>query len=496
MTLASRLSAFFLAALALVLAGFSGTLYVLARTYLVGQLDERLQHALDTLEASVDIEPGGLEWEPADRQLRLGIEPGAGGVRWVVRDGGGGLVDHSANAEPDNFPAAWAPRSWPASPGDGTVFGAAGGWRLAARRLRLDDLLKRGRGHPDDQPGYEVQYRALVLVAGLSPGPVEGTLDRLGLTLGGLSVGIWVLSLTAGRWLGRRALRPVSRMANAATAMTAADLGQRLPIPGTGDELDALGQAFNDLLERLHEAFARQHAAYDGQRRFAGDASHQLRTPLAALMGQVQVALRRDRPPEEYRRVLERVRDEGLRLREIVESLLVLAQPRGEGPEPGQLDLAVWVPDQIRRWADHPRVTDLHAEVADDGPLVVRAHPLLLTQAIDNLLENACKYGPPVAPIVVRAWREGDSVMLGVEDRGPGPPAEDRSRVFEPFFRGEHARRKGVGGAGLGLAVARRIAATSGGTLDIRSRDGSGCLFYLRLPAADPGPADAAAPAP
>lgn len=496
MTLSTRLSAFFLAALALVVAGFSGTLYILAHSYLMGQLDERLLRSLDTLEASVDIEPGGLEWEPADRQLRLGGEPGPGGVRWVVRDSDGVLVDHSANASLDDFPAGWTPSSWPSIPGDGSVFGAAGGWRLAARRLHLDDLLKRGRGHPNDRPGYEVQYRVLVLLAGLSPAPVERTLDRLGLTLAGLSVGVWVLSLAAGRWLGRRALRPVTRMANAATAMTAADLGRRLPIPGTGDELDALGQAFNDLLERLHEAFVRLHDSYDDQRRFAGNASHQLRTPLAALMGQVQVALRRDRPPEQYRRVLERVRDEGLRLRGIVDSLLLLAQPEDDGPVPGELDLADWVPDQIRRWADHPRVTDLHARLANGGPLVVRAHPPLLAQAVDNLIENACKYSPPDTPIVVRAWREGDSVMLGVEDRGLGLTLEDRSRVFEPFFRGEHARRNGVAGAGLGLAVARRIAAAFGGTLDVRTRAGSGCLFYLRLPAAVPAPADPAASAP
>lgn len=168
MTLSTRLSAFFLAALALVVAGFSGTLYILAHSYLMGQLDERLLRSLDTLEASVDIEPGGLEWEPADRQLRLGGEPGPGGVRWVVRDSDGVLVDHSANVSLDDFPAGWTPSSWPSIPGDGSVFGAAGGWRLAARRLHLDDLLKRGRGHPNDRPGYEVQYRVLVLLAGLS----------------------------------------------------------------------------------------------------------------------------------------------------------------------------------------------------------------------------------------------------------------------------------------------------------------------------------------
>jgi signal transduction histidine kinase len=268
-----------------------------------------------------------------------------------------------------------------------------------------------------------------VLVVGLSPAPVEATLGRLGLTLSALSLGVWAVSASAGRWLCRRALSPVSRMARAATAMTAADLGHRLPVPGTDDELDALGRAFNDLLDRLHEASVRLHAAYDGQRRFAGDASHQLRTPLAALLGQVQVALRRERPPEEYRRVLERVHNEGARLRQIVESLLMLAQPAGARPEPEVLNLRDWLPEQLRRWAAHPRATDLRAEVAEGAPLEVRVHPPLLAQLVDNLLENACKYSPPGTPIIIRTWHEEGSVMLSVEALGCGLEDADRSSL-------------------------------------------------------------------
>ena len=129
----------------------------------------------------------------------------------------------------------------------------------------------------------------------MEPAPVEATLVWLGLTLAVLSAGVWLMAAATGRWLCKRALTPVNRMARAATAMTAADFGERLPVPGTGDELDDLGRAFNDLLDRLNEAFVRLNEAYDRQRRFAADASHQLRTPIAALLGQAQVALRRDR---------------------------------------------------------------------------------------------------------------------------------------------------------------------------------------------------------
>jgi two-component system, OmpR family, sensor kinase len=483
MSLATRLSAFFLVALALVLAGFSGALYLLARNYVVWELDERLESALDTLEASVDIEPGGLEWEPADRRLTLGVDRGPTAVRWAVRDGRGGMVDRSANASAGEFPSGWEPQVWPSGPADATAFGAAPSWRLAARRLGLEDLLRQGRGHPDDEPGYEVQYPVLVLVVGLMPAPMEATLRWLGLTLSSLSAIVWLTAAAAGRWLSVRAIAPVRRMAKVATAMTAADLGQRLPAPGTGDELEELGQAFNDLLARLHDAFIRLQEAHDRQRRFAGDASHQLHTPLAALLGQVQVALRRDRSAEEYRQVLERVLTESTRLRQIVESLLLLALPEGAGPELEFLNLGTWLTGHVRRWATHSRAADLRAEVADGPPLTVRAHPTLLAQVVDNLIENACTYSAPGTPIAIRAWRERGSVVLGVEDHGCGLGAEDLYRVFEPFFRGEQARRDGHAGVGLGLAVARRIASTFGGTLDARSEPGVGCLFVFRLPA-------------
>ena len=276
-------------------------------------------------------------------------------------------------------------------------------------------------------------------------------------------------------------------MAKVATAMTAADLGQRLPMPGTGDEFDELGRAFNDLLDRLGEAFVRLREAFDRQGRFAGDASHQLRTPVAALLGQVQVALKRDRTPEEYKRFLDRVQCEGLRLRQIIESLLLLAQPEGAQREPTVVDLNEWLPDHLERWSSHTRSHDLRAELSGESALGVRAHRPLLAQVVDNLLENACKYSAAGTPITIRAWREYGTVALGVQDQGRGLAVDDLPHVFEPFFRAEQARREGLPGVGLGLAVAQRIAAASGGSLVVQSNLGVGSLFVLRLPAAAVG---------
>lgn len=484
MKLATRFSAYFLTALAAVLIGFSASLFGLASTHLRRQVEERMIRALDTLEASVDIERQGLEWEPTDRRITLGMDLGPDEVRWAVRDGGGALVDRSANAGRGGFRTNWKGKVWPTNPSDGTVFGDEPGWRMAARRMKLDDLLRQGRGHPDDEPGYEVQYSELILVVGLSPAPVTATLNRLAITLIALSTAIWLLAAAGGRLLARGALMPVSRMAEGVAAMSASDLGRHLPSPGTGDELEALARAFNDLLDRLHEGFERQ-------RLFAGDASHQLRTPLAALLGQVELALRRQRTPEEYRGVLERVHAEGVRLRDLVESMLFLAQPDAAGLPLSELDVAEWLPWHMARWSEHARGGDVRVEVDGSQPLHVRVHAAMLAQLVDNLVDNACKYSPAGTPIVVKVDGDGAAVVLAVEDRGLGLASEDAARVFTPFFRAEAARRAGQSGSGLGLAVARQIAAAFHGRLVVESEPGCGCRFVLRLPRSIPTNAQA-----
>jgi len=483
MSLATRLSAFFLAALGVALLGFSGALYALASHHLYRQLDERLDAALGTLEAAVDVEHDGLEWEPYERRLTLGTESGVEDVRWSVRDDRGRLVDRSENAAGGDFPAAWTPPAWPTDPPDGTVFGRAPGWRLAGRQLRLDDLLRLGRAHPeDDEDDKDVEYPVLVLTAGLSPAPVEAGLRSLGLTLAVLSTALWLTAAALGRRLCRRALAPLARMAASAREMTAAGLGEPLPNPGTRDELEDLGRAFNELLARLHESFERQ-------ARFTGDASHQLRTPLAGMLSLVEVVRRRRRPPEEYEQTLDQVQREATRLSRIVEALLFLARAEAESepPKMGVVDLADFVPEQLRRWSSHPRAADIVSE-GDDIPCPVRADSSLLAQMLDNLLDNACKYSEPGTPIVVRAWRGPGAVFLSVEDQGHGLSAEEQARVFEPFYRAPQARLLGRTGVGLGLSMVRRIIDTFGGSIDVESRTGLGSRFTLRFPAAEPAP--------
>ncbi len=466
MTLASRLSASFLVALGLVLAGFSAALYLAAIVQVDRAVNDRLASALATLAALVEDEPGGLEWEPTGRRAVPGQDPGLDQVRWIIRDEAGALVDASKNTAEGAMPEPAGPRRF--DPGGHP-------WRVIRRDLHPV------RASAPPGPGAKL-YRGLTLVVGLRLDPVEGPSQRLGLALAGISTAAWCLAALVGRRLCRRALAPLNRMAEAARDLGAEEPGRRLPVAATNDELEGLGVAFNDLLDRRHEELERQ-------RRFASDASHQLRTPLAAVLGQVDVALRRDRPPEEYRRVLALVRDQSDHLRRIVEALLFLAraEPGVDWPDPDEFDLSAWVSDQVRRRADLGR-GDLIDRREPPGPIPARAHPALLAQVLDNLLDNARQYGQPGTPVTLEVGREGGFVFLAVEDRGPGIAPGDLPRIFEPFFRGVDARRAARQGAGLGLSVSRRIAEAFGGSLEVASWPGRGSRFVLRLPEAGPAP--------
>jgi len=265
-------------------------------------------------------------------------------------------------------------------------------------------------------------------------------------------------------------------MAAAVREMDAGELAGRLPIAASGDELEDLGQAFNSLLDRLQESFERQ-------RRFTGDASHQLRTPLAAILGQIEVALRRERTAEEYQRTLAVLQATSLRLRRIVESLLFLARADAEAalPEQEPIELTTWLDEHLQSWSEHARFGDITLESHSGQPCEVNAHPVLLGELVNILLDNACKYSLPGTAIQLRLHRDANAICLDVEDQGPGIAEADLACLFTPFFRSTEARRQGIDGVGLGLSIARRLAESLGGVLCATSRVGHGSTFSLRL---------------
>jgi signal transduction histidine kinase len=467
MSLVTRISVAFLLALALALAAFSGCLYYLAGLRLRLALDQELEATLDHFGDRREAARGRVTWAVYDESgRRIENSPEAG--RTMVLDGrdlGPLAVDVAT-----------------------TIVGPDGlRWRVLARGGR------RQHGPPDAKGGEHRKrpptrderksggpgrdHPPHVLAAWAPLEPVEAEIRWLAAILPLISLGLWLLAAVIGRYFGRRALAPLTLMAESARAMPFDDC--RLPSPGTRDELEDFARSFNGLLDRLHVALERQ-------RQFTGQASHQLRTPLAALIAAIEVARRRPRTLEEHERVLDQLHDDATRLWRVVEALLFLARADADAelPDLERIDMTGWAAEHLRAWSGHGRAPDLCLEACDDDPLWARVHRPLFGQLLDNVLENACKYSKPGTPITVRVWREPGTVALSVEDHGCGIPAEDLLRVFEPFYRAESARRLGRAGVGLGLAVARRIATTHVGTITADSEPGRGSCFVVRLPQA------------
>lgn len=466
MTLTNRLNCFFLSALALVLAGFSGAIFILARQHLHRQVEEQLDSALAVLTAGIEQTPAGLEWEPSDRQLNF---RSGDNLTWLVTDTAGNVVDRAGLAETEEFVRQAAVGLNAAESAGRRMEGPGGRWEV--RQIRIEPLAN---PQPSTAAPSVQTYPALAITVAISLEPAQTTLQGLGASLIGLSAAILLACLFGGRWVCRRALRPLIDMAAAARTMEVNALDQRLPVAPNGDELEELARAFNGLLTRVQLAF-------DRQQRFTGEASHQLRTPLTALIGTVEVALRRERPIEEYRRVLTALHQQADRLNRIVEALLFLARADTEAqlPQREEIELARWLPEYLNTWPEHQRRADLALQTASAS---VNVHPVLFAELLNVLLDNAFKYSPPGTPVLIRTTRSGDTLLLSVEDKGTGIAEEDQPHLFEPFFRSSVARQRGIEGFGLGLSVAKRIATAFGGELSVESKLGEGSRFALRLP--------------
>lgn len=479
MTLTTRLLTFLLGSTAAVLVGFSAALYLLAQAYLYRQADERLDAALSTLGAAVEVGPDGVEWEPGERALRL--PSAADGVAWVVTDDGGQVVARSDGADSDELLAEAAGRLRETADGSRRMHWRGERWQAGRRRFEPDPA--RADSQPPDPK--DVKYLALEVTAALPLDPTRAVLRQLLVALVGISSGVLVVTLGAGWFVCRRALRPVRRMADDARAMPPADPTRRLAVPGGGDELTDLGAAFNGLLDRLHETA-------DRHRRFAGDASHQLRTPLTALLGQLEIALRRERPAGDYRDALTAAHAQAAHLHKIIDALLLLTRAGADaGARRERFDLTDWLRGHLDSWATHPRHADLRL-TAPDAPVPVDSQPVLLGEAVNVLIDNATRYSPAGTEISLTLSHADGAARIAVADHGPGIAAADLPQVFTPFFRTTDALVANRHGVGLGLSIARRLAEALGGTLAVASRVGAGSVFTVTLPTAAGHPPPAA----
>lgn len=291
-----------------------------------------------------------------------------------------------------------------------------------------------------------------------------------------------VAALLGAYWLAGSAIRPVTAITETADRLRPSHLKERLPIRGTGDELDHLSRTINRFLDRIADYLAKK-------REFVANAAHELRSPLAAVRSSVDVALGAERTAEEYQSLLVVIADECAHLTNLVNQLLLLAEtdaaPGVLHTESMRLDRIVENSVEMFRGVAEERGIVLEYGVRDEGRTV--GNPGRLRQVVNNLLDNAIKFTPAGGRVRVDldARSAPPEIVLRVSDSGKGIPEQDLPYVFDRFFRGEKGRERegAMRGTGLGLAITKAVVEEHGGTITVESALGQGSVFTVVLPA-------------
>ncbi|MGE0470870.1 MAG: hypothetical protein Nkreftii_004155 [Candidatus Nitrospira kreftii] len=340
--------------------------------------------------------------------------------------------------------------------------------------------------YPNEPPlrviSVPIMYRdnlLYIVQVGTSMESVGETLHRfLVLLVVAIPIALAV-SLAGGWFLAGRALRPVDEITLAARRIAAGDLSQRLSMPTAQDEIGRLAATFNNMIGRLDASFRQI-------RQFTSDASHELRTPLTVMKGETDLILRRSRPLEDYKTVLESNLEEIDRMTRIVDELLFLSRADMGEVKMEALPVALQaLVEDVHRQAKllgHDR--DIEVVLGTVMPVVVHGDDLRLRELLLNLVENAMKYSHAGGKVEIALLKDGREARLSITDHGIGIAPADHQKIFQRFFRTDVARTHTKKGTGLGLAICAWIADLHKGRVEVQSDLGQGSTFTVVLPLA------------
>jgi signal transduction histidine kinase len=358
--------------------------------------------------------------------------------------------------------------------------------KLLVSENRIPDL---GPNHPPNSPPATFfvppgpQSRRImsqlpsgdIVWIGCSIAPELRELQMTALRLAGVGAIILFFGLAGGWWISSRAIRPIENISATAVKISAGDLSQRINTAETESELGQLAAVLNSTFTRLESAFAQQ-------KQFASDAAHELRTPVSVILTQAQAALIRERDAGEYKQTVEACQRAAQRMKKLISALLELARL-----DAGQEQMKRLRFDFSRAVADcidlvRPLADARHIKISTElSPLEIEGDADRLGVVVTNLLTNAIQYNHDGGEVKAVLKTENGLAVLAVSDTGPGIPAEDLPRVFERFYRADQSRSSG--NAGLGLAICQAIVTAHGGSIDVASRENTGSIFTVRLPA-------------
>jgi signal transduction histidine kinase len=456
-TLRGQLALAYAAALLVALIAFAALALFLVDREQRTALDERLETARRAVTALLDVQHGQIVIDAKDAS-QFGRILGAR-IDGAILDASGGSVASSSQNVPPELVALAARADVPAL---ATVKTAESTVRVAAAPLR---------GH---------RRRAGAIVVWREVDEIDD-LDRRLAILFALAIPlVAVFAVLGGSAVAARGLRPLNEMAALASEIEAHDLSRRLPPTRRDDELGRLYATFDRMLDRLEAAFARQ-------RRFTGDASHELRAPLSVIRAEADLALRRARGREEYERALRTIAAQADYLEAVTRDLLAAARAESAAGAPqGAIDVAAVARAAAARLEPLARARGVALTIAASGDAPARAEARSLERALVTLLHNAIKFARAAVRIAVE--RADAAVRITVSDDGPGFSAEALAHATERFWRDDPARSHDApaesgesSGAGLGLAIAASIAESFGGTLALSNAPGGGAAVVLEL---------------
>jgi two-component system, OmpR family, sensor kinase len=304
-----------------------------------------------------------------------------------------------------------------------------------------------------------------------------------------LLLSVWLVGLAAtsalGYWLASRALAPVVDITSRAARIARGEFAVRLEPPGSQDEVGQMTQSLNAVLDRLH-------GAIEAHRRFASDASHELRAPLTAMAGEIDVALTHRRTADEYRDTLVVVGERVTALTSLCEDLMLLvhAQEGAHGIELREVPVWHQLEDAVSRLASHLSARAITIAAHELPDMVAYADRRLLARVFDNVLSNGVYYNRDGGTVVISGsaaesapdqWATG-AILVTVSDTGPGIPNAEWERVFGRFYRVDQSRARRTGGIGLGLAICREVVTALGGSIRILNSSSGGTTFEIRIP--------------
>lgn len=362
--------------------------------------------------------------------------------------------------------------------GDGRTFFATD---LAPAELQRKDLwANAGQMASVPVPSYLVVAAITPagdrLVVGVSRQRLTEEFVAYLLKAAAIGAAIFAAASITGFWIISRGLRPISTISDTAQRIAEGELSGRIDVRSQRSELGQLARILNHTFDQLSEAVARQV-------RFTADASHELRTPVTAILADCQFSLKKERQPERYRETIEGCQESARHMRSLIERLSLLARFDAHDSvlknesldlkEVGECALSVLTP------VAGEKGISVHAELANAA---VSGDRLRIEQVAINLLTNAIRYNKQGGKVTLRTGRSGNSAFLEVEDTGIGIPADKLSRVFDRFFRVDDSRNAGTGGTGLGLAICKAVVEAHDGTLTVESQLDLGSKFRLEIP--------------